>query len=331
VTSGNYVYKLHVKRCHILVEKVIILGAGPAGLSAAIYTSREGFEPLVIGGYNPGGQLLLTTVVENIPGFPDGIDGPEIVSRMRQQAQKFGTRFIDQNASEVDFSKKPYKVVADGKTYEAETLIIATGANAKWLGIPSEQKFVGRGVSSCGTCDGPFFKNKDVIVVGGGDTAMEDALFLTRFATSVTIMHRREEFKASKIMLDRARSNPKMRFIVNKTIEEILGGVHVTGVRLKDVKTNEITEMKIDGVFIAIGYAPNTEIFKGKLNLNAMGYIVPKSDEVLTEYEGVFVAGDVADHFYRQAATAMGSGVKAALHVREYLSMLQYERGKKGV
>ena len=301
-----------------MVENVIILGGGPAGLSAAIYTAREGFEPLVIAGFNAGGQLLLTTVVENFPGFPEGIMGSDIIQRMREQAQKFGTRFIDANATTVDFGKRPYTVTAEGKTYEAKCVIIATGANAKWLGIPSEQKFIGHGVSSCATCDGALFRNKDVIVVGGGDTAMEDSLFLTRFAKSVTIVHRRDEFRASRIMADRVKSNPKIKIIWNSAIDEILGDKTVTGVRIKNVVTNGTTEMRIDGVFVAIGYAPNTEVFKGKLKLNEKGYIVT-NDEVLTDIEGVYVAGDVADWFYRQAATASGSGVKAALHVRAYL------------
>ncbi len=310
-----------------MVEKVIILGAGPAGLSAAIYTSREGFEPLVIGGHNPGGQLLTTTLVENIPGFPEGIDGPEMIERMRKQAEKFGTRFIDQNASEVDFKSKPFRVVADNKTYEATSIIIATGANAKWLGLESEQKFIGRGVSSCGTCDGPLFKNKDVIVVGGGDVAMEDAIFITRFAKSVTVVHRRDTLRASRIMQERARSNPKIKFMWNTVVDEILGEKHVTGVRLKDVAANAVKEMPIDGVFIAIGYKPNTEMLQNKLKLDQLGYIITV-DEVKTEIPGVYVAGDVADHFYRQAATAIGSGVKAALQVREYLSMLSFSDGK---
>ncbi|MDE1768555.1 MAG: thioredoxin-disulfide reductase [Candidatus Micrarchaeota archaeon] len=306
----------------MIVEKLIILGSGPAGLSAAIYASREGFNPLVIGGYNPGGQLLLTTVVENYPGFPDGIDGPVLISQLRKQAEKFGTRFIDTNATAVDFSSKPFKVTADEKVYGADSIIIATGANAKWLGIDSEKKFIGHGVSNCATCDGPFYKGKDVIVVGGGDTAMEDSIFLTRFANSVTIVHRRDGLKASKVMQERAKSNPKIKFIWNTGIEEILGETSVSSVRLKNVLTNEVSEMKIGGVFVAIGYNPNTEIFKGIVKLDEKGYIVP-IDEVKTGIDGVFVAGDVADHFYRQAATASGSGVKAALHVREYLSNLE--------
>ena len=304
-----------------VAEKLIILGGGPAGLSAAIYAAREGFEPLVIAGYNPGGQLLLTTVVENFPGFPDGIDGPEIINLMRKQAERFGTRFINDNASAVDLSTKPYMVTVGKQVYETQSMIIATGADAKWLGLESERKFIGHGVSSWGTCDGPFFKNKDVIIVGGGDTAMEDALFLTRFANSVTVVHRRSELRASKIMQDRARKNPKIRFVFNTAVKEIKGDSSVRSVVLEDTVKGTVSEMPIQGVFIAIGYKPNTEIFKGVLRLDSNGYIIAK-DEVLTEYDGVYVAGDVADHIYRQAATASGSGVKAALHVREYLSRL---------
>ena len=303
-----------------MAEKVIILGSGPAGLSAAIYASREGFDPLVIGGFNPGGQLLLTTIVENFPGFPDGVYGPDLITNMREQAKKFGTRFIDTNATKVDFGTKPFKITADEKVYEAQTVIIATGANAKWLGIPSEQKFIGRGVSNCATCDGPFYKGKDVIAVGGGDTAMEDSLFLTRFANSVTIVHRKDTLRASKVMQDRAKANQKIKFVWNSAIDEVKGAEKVTSVVLKNLVTNETTEVKTDGVFVAIGYTPNTDIFNGQITLDEKGYIVPARDEIFTNIDGVFVAGDVADHVFRQAATASGSGVKAALAVREYMA-----------
>ncbi len=311
-----------------MVEKLIIIGSGPAGLSAAIYASREGFAPLVLGGFAPGGQLQLTTKVENYPGFPEGVDGPVLIEQMMNQAKKFGTRFVYENAIEVDFSGKPFKVKTADKEFESECIIIATGANAKRLGIDSENKFMGRGVSNCATCDGAFYKGKDVITVGGGDTAMEDSVFLTRFAKSVTIVHRKDHFRASKTMQDRVFSNPKIRVIWNTTIAEITGDRSVTGVRLKNVLTNQTTEMKIDGVFVAIGYTPNTDIFKGKIELDQMGYIVPK-DEVYTGIDGVFVAGDVADHFYRQAATAAGSGVKAALIAREYLQNLESNANKQ--
>ncbi|MDE1851737.1 MAG: thioredoxin-disulfide reductase [Candidatus Micrarchaeota archaeon] len=305
-----------------MAEKVLIIGGGPAGLSAAIYTAREGFEPLVIAGFNAGGQLLLTTVVENFPAFPDGINGPDIISQMRRQAERFGARFIDTNVSAVDLQSRPFKVTADDRTYEAQSLIIATGANAKMLGLESESKFIGRGVSSCATCDGALFKGKDVVVVGGGDTAMEDSHFLTRFANSVTIVHRRDSFRASKIMQDRVLKNPKVKVVWDSEVVEILGDSKVKGIKLRNSKTGEQSELKCDGVFIAIGYSPNTEMLKGKLKTDELGYLVTK-DEVLTEIEGVYVAGDVSDRFYRQAATASGSGVKAALHVREYLMNME--------
>jgi len=312
----------------MMVEKVVIVGSGPAGLSAAIYTAREGYAPLVIAGTTGGGQLELTTVVENMPGFPDGVDGPEVIKLMRKQAEKFGTRFLVEDLTGVDFGTRPFKVTAGGKTYETDSVIIATGASAKWLGIESEKRFIGKGVSSCGTCDGPFFKNKNVIVVGGGDTAMEDSLFLTNFASSVTVVHRRDQFRASKIMADRVMNNKKIKVMFNTTIDEILGGDKVTGVRLKNVATGQATEMPIDGVFVAIGYTPNTQMLKGKLKLDEQGYIVT-NDEVKTDIDGVYIAGDVADKFYRQAATASASGVKCALHVREYLSNLSYEKERK--
>ncbi len=300
-----------------MAEKVIIIGSGPAGLSAAIYASREGFE-----------QLELTSVVENFPGFPDGVDGPEIVKLLKKQAEKFGTRFLNKDVSKVDLSSRPFKISVEDKDFEADSIIIATGANAKWLGIESESKFIGKGVSSCGTCDGPFFKNKDVIVVGGGDTAMEDSIFLTKFAKSVTIVHRKDTLRASKIMQERALSNQKIKFIWNSAIEEILGDNIVKGVKIKNLITNEMTEMKIDGVFVAIGYKPNTDIFKDQLKLDENGYI-ETIDEVKTDIDGVYIAGDVADKYYRQAATASASGVKCALHVRDYLSALYYDKEKK--
>ncbi len=310
-----------------MVEKVIIIGSGPAGLSAAIYAAREGFEPLVIAGSKGGGQLELTSVVENLPGFPDGINGPDVIMLMKKQAEKFGTRLLNKDVTGVEFSTTPFKIFAEDKIFETDSVIIATGANAKWLGINSESKFIGKGVSSCGTCDGPFFKNKDVIVVGGGDTAMEDSIFLTKFAKSVTIVHRKGTLRASKIMQERATSNPKIKFIWNSTIEEILGDSRVTGVKIKNILTGEIIEIKIDGVFVAIGYKPNTEIFKQQLELDEKGYI-KTHDEVKTNIEGIYIAGDVADAYYRQAITASASGVKCALHVREYLSSLYYEKEK---
>ena len=302
-----------------MVEKIVIIGGGPAGLSAAIYASREGFEPLVIAGFAAGGQLLLTTVVENFPGFPEGIDGPEIIVKMREQAEKFGTRFVNENVTAVDFSSRPYRILVDEKTYEAETVIIATGADAMLIGLESEKRFMGRGVSSCATCDGPFYKGKSVIVVGGGDSAMEEALFLTRFASSVKLVHRRDSFRASKIMQEKVLHDPKISVIWNTAVDEIKGDRKVESVVLKDVNTGQKNELPIDGVFVAIGHKPNTEIFKGKLEMDAKGYLVTKN-EVETGMEGVFVAGDVYDSYYRQAVTASAGGVKAALKVREYFA-----------
>ena len=310
-----------------MAEDLIIIGSGPAGLTAAIYTAREDFKPLVLTGLSSGGQLLLTTKVENYPAFPDGIDGPELVESMRKQAEKFGARFANEDVVDIDFSSKPIKIKTSSGEYEANAVIIATGASAKWLGIPSEQKYIGKGISGCATCDAPFFKGKNVVVVGGGDTAMEDSLFLTKFVESVTIVHRRGEFRASKIMQGRVLSNPKIKVIWDSEVAEVLGNGKVTGVKIKNVKSGEVTEMNVDGVFVAIGYAPNTKFLQGKLKLDEQGYIITK-DEVLTDIEGVFVAGDVSDRKYRQAITAAGSGSKAALEARAYIQELNYE--KKG-
>ncbi len=301
-----------------MTENVIIIGSGPAGLSAAIYTAREGFNPLVISGATEGGQLLLTTKVENYPGFPDGIDGPELIDMMRKQAEQQGARFVHENAADLVLSVRPFKVSAGNTVYETQTLIIATGADSMWLGIDSEKRFVGKGVSSCATCDGPFFKGKDVVVVGGGDTAMEDSLFLTKFANSVTVVHRRNEFRASKIMQDKVLSNPKIKVIWDSAVEEILGNSKVNGVKIKNLKSGETHELKTDGLFVAIGHKPNADILKGKLKLDERGYIVVKN-AVETDIEGVFVGGDVADPIYRQAVTAAGTGTMCALKVREYL------------
>ncbi len=305
-----------------MTENVIIIGSGPAGLSAAIYTAREGFSPLVIGGFEAGGQLELTSVVENMPGFPEGVNGPDLITLMRKQAERFGARFIDQNVTSVNFKIKPFKVYSENNSYDATCVIVATGASTKWLGIDSERKFVGKGVSSCATCDAPLFKNKNVIVVGGGDTALEDAIFLTRFAKSVTVVHRRGELRASKIMQDHAFANPKITFTFNTTLKEIKGNGTVNSVVLTDTTSNKDREMAIDGVFIAIGHEPNSSVFRGQLTVDDQGYIVTK-DEVKTEIDGIYVAGDVADRVYKQAGTASGSGIKAALEVRSYLSRLQ--------
>ncbi|MGD0728970.1 MAG: thioredoxin-disulfide reductase [Candidatus Micrarchaeaceae archaeon] len=304
-------------------ENVIIIGAGPAGYTAAMYTAREDFKPIVITGIARGGQLMLTTKIENYPGFPEGILGPDLMDMFSKQAESFGTRFINDNVTDIDLSKSPFRISVGNDTYYAKAVILAMGASAKWLNIESEQKFIGKGVSSCATCDAAFFKHKNVIVIGGGDTAMEDSLFLTKFADSVTIVHRRNEFRASKIMQSRVLANPKIRVLFDTGIEEIMGNEKVNAVKLKNLKTNEVATLPIDGVFVAIGYTPNTSFLEGKLKLDEKGYIITK-DEVKTDIEGVFVAGDVADKVYRQAITAAGSGAKAALEVRNYLQELNY-------
>ena len=297
---------------------VIIIGSGPAGLTAAIYATRANLKTLVIAGSKWGGQLMLTTLVENYPGFPEGIQGPDLMMAMRKQAEHHGAEIVDIDFSNADFSKKPFSIVAGDKTYEGRSVIIATGADTKWLGVPGEKEKIGRGVSSCAPCDAPFFRNKNVIVAGGGDSAMEEALVLTKFATSVTIVHRRDEFKASKIMQDLARQNPKMKFMLNTEIAEVLGKDKVEGVKLKNNKTNEITEMPIDGVFVAIGHMPNSNVFKG-IDADKEGFIIVK-DHTKTNIEGVFVAGDVHDNHYKQAVTAAGFGCMAALEVERWLS-----------
>lgn len=299
---------------------VIILGSGPAGLTAAIYTTRASLKTLIIAGVTWGGQLQLTTLVENFPGFPEGIQGPELMSAMRKQAEHHGAEIIDVNFTKADFGKRPFVVTAeDGKTYEGKSIIIATGADTKWLGVPGEMEKIGRGVSSCAPCDAPFFRNKNVIVAGGGDSAMEEAIVLSRVAANVTIVHRRDEFKASQIMIDKARANPKIKFILNTEIAEILGENNVTGVKLKNNQTQEISEMPIDGVFVAIGHIPNSQVFEG-IDRDDKGYIMVKN-HYLTNVEGVFVAGDVHDNQYRQAITAAGYGCAAALEAEKWLEL----------
>jgi thioredoxin reductase (NADPH) len=302
------------------MRNVIIVGSGCAGNTAAIYAARANLKPLVVGGHEPGGQLSLTTLVENYPGFPDGVDGPALVQSMRQQAEKFGAEYVNGSVIEADLSKRPFRVNIDGEWEETRTLIIASGASAKWLGLENEQKLIGRGVSSCATCDGFFYKDKKIMVVGGGDSAMEEALFLTRFGSEVTIVHRRDEFRASKIMLDRARNHPKIQFIVNTVVEDIfdVNKGMVTGVRLKNVKTGEVWERDVDGFFVAIGHLPNTKVFKGQIELDNDGYIVSKGG-ARTSVEGVFHAGDVQDRVYRQAVTAAGAGCMAAMEAERFL------------
>jgi thioredoxin reductase (NADPH) len=296
---------------------VIIIGSGPAGLTAAIYCTRADLKTLVISGVKWGGQLMLTTEVENFPGFPDGILGPDLMANMRKQAEKFGAEFVNDDFTSADFSKKPFKISVGDKAYEGKSVIVATGANNKWLDIPGELEKIGRGVSSCAPCDGAFFRNKNVIVVGGGDSAMEEAIVLTRFATTVTLVHRRDAFKASEIMRKRAKENPKIKIMLNSELTEIMGEQKVEKVKIKNNKTGEIEEMPIDGVFVAVGHMPNTTNLIG-IDLDEAGFIKVQ-DHYLTNIDGVFVAGDVHDNKYKQAITAAGFGAAAALEVQQWL------------
>lgn len=298
---------------------VIIIGSGSAGYTAAIYACRAGLKTLVLAGSIPGGQLMITSEVENYPGFPEGVLGPELMERLRRQAERFGPEIVYDDVSFVDFSSRPFKVVAGGETYEGKSVIIATGANAKWLGLPSETKFRGRGVSSCATCDGFFFKGKDVVTVGGGDTAMEEANFLANITNSVTVVHRRDMLRASKIMQERATANPKIHFIWDSAVKEITGDDKVTGVQLHNLKSGKDSHVKAEGVFVAIGYEPNTGFLKGKVELDSQGYVVTRKDTE-TSVPGVFAAGDVRDHKYRQAITAASDGCKAAIDADRFLA-----------
>ncbi|HEY8449384.1 MAG TPA: thioredoxin-disulfide reductase [Bacillota bacterium] len=300
------------------IRNVIIIGSGPAGLTAALYAARANLSPLVISGYEAGGQLMLTTEVENFPGFPEGIQGPELMDNMRRQAARFGAEFLDTDVTEVDFRQRPLRVKANDQWLAARAVIIATGASAKWLGLESEQRLIGRGVSSCATCDGYFFKDGKVVVVGGGDSAMEEALFLANLAASVTVVHRRDRLRASKIMQERALRHPKIHFIWNHVVAEILGTDKVTGVRLSHVQTGATTELECDAVFVAIGHTPNTAIFRDQIELTDNGY-VRIYPGMRTSVEGVFVAGDAQDFRYRQAITAAADGCKAAIEVERWL------------
>ena len=302
-------------------NRLVILGSGPAGLTAALYSSRANLSPLLIEGNEPGGQLTITTEVENYPGFEKGIQGPELMDVFRRQATRFGTRFLFGAATAVDLRKYPFELTVEKETIRAEALIISTGATAKLLGIESEKRLMGYGVSACATCDGAFFKDKETVVVGGGDTAMEEATFLTRFATKVTIVHRRNQLRASMIMQDRAFANSKISFIWDSAVDEIYGDQKggVTGVRLKNVTNGKTTDFRTDGVFMAIGHQPNTAIFQGQLEMDELGYLKVKPGSTYTNIEGVFAAGDVADKVYRQAVTAAGTGCMAALDAERWL------------
>jgi thioredoxin reductase (NADPH) len=301
------------------IENVIIIGSGPAGLTAAIYASRANLNPLMIEGEEVGGQLMTTTDVENYPGFPKGIQGPELMQVTRAQAERFGTRFVSANVTKVDLSRRPFRLWVGDKEHVARALIISTGATAKYLGLPNEKRLIGRGVSACATCDGAFFRNVDVCVVGGGDTAMEEANFLTRFAKKVYVIHRRDKFRASKIMADRVLNHPKIEVIWNAELVDVLGENEVQGVRIGDVVTGQKRDIELAGVFIAIGHKPNTDIFKGLLPMDPNGYLITKGKSTHTDVEGVFAAGDVQDHVYRQAVTAAGTGCMAAIDAERWL------------
>jgi len=302
------------------MHNVVIIGSGCAGNTAAIYTARANLKPLVISGHEAGGQLSLTTLVENFPGFPEGINGPDLVENMKRQAENFGAEYRHGAVEDTDLSVRPFRLQVDGEWIETRTLIIASGASARWLGLESEHKLIGHGVSSCATCDGFFYRDKNIMVIGGGDSAMEEANFLTRLGREVTLVHRREEFRASKIMLDRARHNPKIKFLMNTVVEDVFD-VHkhlVTGVRLRNLKTGEQWEQDVDGFFVAIGHIPNTKVFKGQIETDSDGYIISKGG-ARTNIAGVFHAGDVQDRTYRQAITASGAGCMAAIEVERYL------------
>jgi len=301
-------------------ERVLIIGSGPAGLTAAVYAARADLEPLMVEGMAAGGQLMLTTDVENYPGFPDGIMGPELMEQFRKQAERFGTRLVTADVTKVDFSNRPFKVWVDADEYAADSIIISTGASARWLGLENEERLRGHGVSACATCDGFFFRDVEVAVVGGGDSAMEEALFLAKFASKVTIIHRRDEFRASKIMVKRALEHEKIEVLWNTTVEDVLGESQVEGLTIRNTETDTVSDFKTGGLFLAIGHTPNTELFAEQLELDDVGYIVYPGSGTMTSVEGVFAAGDVADHTYRQAITAAGSGCMAAIDAERWLA-----------
>jgi thioredoxin reductase (NADPH) len=307
------------------MERLIIIGSGPAGLTAAIYAARANLVPLVLAGYQYGGQLMLTTEVENYPGFPNGIMGPELMENFRAQAERFGAKLEFVDATKVDFSRQPFAVWAGERHYEADSVIVATGASARWLGIPGEERLRGRGVSTCATCDGAFFRERRIAVVGGGDSALEEALFLTRFGSKVTVIHRRDRLRASKIMADRAFAHPKIEFIWNTVVEEAKGEFRLAALALRDIVSGKRSELPCDALFIAIGHDPNTALFVGQLELDALGYVV-SADGVRTNVPGVFVAGDVFDVRYKQAIMAAGMGCQASLEAESYLEELEARR-----
>jgi thioredoxin reductase (NADPH) len=302
------------------VREIIVIGGGPAAYTAALYSARANLNPLVIEGFAWGGQLMITSDVENYPGYADGVLGPEMMQDLRRQAERFGTEFLTDDVTKVDFSERPFRVWVGDDEYRAEAIVVSTGANARQLGLASEKRLQGRGVSYCAVCDAAFFKEKEIVVVGGGDSAMEEATFLAKFASKVTVIHRRESFRASPIMVDRARSNDKIEFLLDSVVEEVLGEETVTGVVVRNLKTNEQTELPADGFFVAIGHDPNTALFRGQLDMDEAGYIDTKGKTTETNVEGVFAAGDVQDHVYRQAVTAAGSGCMAALDAERFLA-----------
>jgi thioredoxin reductase (NADPH) len=306
------------------IHDIVIVGSGPAGLTAAVYAGRANLHPVVIEGIGAGGQLMLTTDVENFPGFPDGIMGPELMMKFREQAERFGAEFVTADADRVDFSEAPFGVWVGEREYRAKSIIITTGASARMLGLPNEQRLLGHGVSTCATCDGFFFRERPIAVVGGGDSALEEAIFLTKFASKVSLIHRRDEFRASKIMVDRALANPKIEVVWNSVVEDVVGEGAVSHVVLRDTVTGDLSELDVQGLFVAIGHTPNTTLFEGQLDLDENGYIVTGADSTRTSVEGVFAAGDVQDHVYRQAITAAGSGCMAAIETERWLGEAEH-------